>query len=565
MKIAKAILKDKQEVHLGSFTLLVGPNNVGKSQTLRDIYTKLNAGVDAQTTIIQRLDIPKPSSWGEFSESLRIEPAIDQPQNRIVRGLGSNLQSRTGHQINIQSFEKQYAAEPTLDFMFGNIMQLFVAYLNAETRLQVAGACASINPHEQIPERLLQSLFESRPAEADFLEAFRAAFDLEVRLDLSGMSTLALRIAKSFPKIPEDPRDQYPVMKEFPLLDLQGDGFRSFAGVVLSILLCKRRIILLDEPEAFLHPAQARILGKWVARHSSTAGNQIIVASHNANFLAGALEAASDVTIYRMNRHGDNTEFNRMSPEATKALSENPILSSQRVLEAIFHRGVIVCEADSDRTFYNAVANQLARAGDFLFVHAHNKQTIPSVIKILQEANIKCCAVVDIDGLNSSSEFKKLLAVCRVEKATATRWLELRSKVGLAVDGISEEEVLRDVIANVREFRRQLRRRQHTLSGARAALARIRGGASKWETIKENGLAAIPLSGRGAAEILIGECAAAGLFIVPVGVVESWIRLGVRKKSWLPAALESLQRNPPGSELAKFVRHLLLFVEVKST
>lgn len=45
-------------------------------------------------------------------------------------------------------------------------------------------------------------------------------------------------------------------MKPYTMLQEQGDGFRSFVGIVLSILLSKDKIILIDEPEAFLHPTQ---------------------------------------------------------------------------------------------------------------------------------------------------------------------------------------------------------------------------------------------------------------------------------------------------------------------
>ena len=59
-------------------------------------------------------------------------------------------------------------------------------------------------------------------------------------------------------------------MRQFQTLDEQGDGFRSYVGVVLSVLLSEGRTILLDEPEAFLHPMQARRLGAWLAEQIAT-------------------------------------------------------------------------------------------------------------------------------------------------------------------------------------------------------------------------------------------------------------------------------------------------------
>ena len=53
-------------------------------------------------------------------------------------------------------------------------------------------------------------------------------------------------------------------------LSQQGDGMRSFASVVLHLLApASPSILLLDEPEAFLHPPQARLLGEIIATEKS--------------------------------------------------------------------------------------------------------------------------------------------------------------------------------------------------------------------------------------------------------------------------------------------------------
>ena len=96
---------------------------------------------------------------------------------------------------------------------------------------------------------------------------FHDTFDMSIFFDYSGLKTLTFRVAKEFEKIPADTRDSYSILSKYSKLDNQGDGFRSFVGVVLSLLLSEHRIILLDEPEAFLHPAQAKMLGRWVAEY----------------------------------------------------------------------------------------------------------------------------------------------------------------------------------------------------------------------------------------------------------------------------------------------------------
>lgn len=59
MKIETLITKDDRKIDLGEFTVLVGPNNVGKSQTLRDIHSKMTVGINVKTTIIKAIEFEK--------------------------------------------------------------------------------------------------------------------------------------------------------------------------------------------------------------------------------------------------------------------------------------------------------------------------------------------------------------------------------------------------------------------------------------------------------------------------------------------------------------------------
>ena len=64
-----------------------------------------------------------------------------------------------------------------------------------------------------------------------------------------------------------------------------------------------------------------------------------------------------------------------------------------------------------------------------------------------------------------------------------------------------------------------------------------------WQTVKERGIAAIPCSARHDAESLIEDLKAHGLFVVPVGELESWYDNGesrTRKPEWLMRALEDI-------------------------
>ena len=223
------------------------------------------------------------------------------------------------------------------------------------------------------------------------------------------MTRLYLRVADEFEDVPENPREASDVMSQYRTLDDEGDGYRSFVGVVLSLLLSENRVVLLDEPEAFLHPAQARELGRWIAKHSTDIDGQIVIATHDADFISGILTEDTEVDIYRLNRRGDRTVYNHMSPDITEELADDPLLSSQRVLEAIFHEGVIVCEGGSDKAVYRSITVNELGNDQLLFVNAHGKHSIKDITSALREANIPVAAITDIDVLRDHYSFRYLL------------------------------------------------------------------------------------------------------------------------------------------------------------
>ena len=81
----------------------------------------------------------------------------------------------------------------------------------------------------------------------------------------------------------------------------------------------------------------------------------------------------------------------------------DPLLRSTNVLNALFHRGAIVCESDVDRSFYQEVNARLlvdsAGIRDSVFLNAQNKQTVRRLVEPLRKMGIPAVAVVDIDIL----------------------------------------------------------------------------------------------------------------------------------------------------------------------
>ena len=59
------------------------------------------------------------------------------------------------------------------------------------------------------------------------------------------------------------------------------DGVQAFTGLVMTVIAGEERIMLVDEPEAFLHPSLANLLGKKLSTVMSNRSGNLLVSTHS--------------------------------------------------------------------------------------------------------------------------------------------------------------------------------------------------------------------------------------------------------------------------------------------
>ncbi|MBA7586419.1 hypothetical protein ES708_28417 [subsurface metagenome] len=150
-------------------------------------------------------------------------------------------------------------------------------------------------------------------------------------------------------------------------------------------------------------------------------------------------------------------------------------------------KGLVVCEADADRTVYQTVALKEFVNQSILFVHSHNKQTLKDVVELLVEAKILVGTIADIDLLNDETNLKNMVESL-AEKKISKRLLSTREKIDNSVQNQSDTEILMLIEKNIAAFLQQLQQGNHTLDGAKGALNRIRKEATKWAIKKYRGV-----------------------------------------------------------------------------
>nr|WP_255682921.1 AAA family ATPase [Dyella sp. 2HG41-7] len=429
---------------------------------------------------------------------------------------------------------------------------------------------AGPNAPEDTAETLLQQLYlESKHKEIELRETVKAVFSVELALDFSIPSQLCLRIAEKLGDVPPDPRDARPILSQLEKLDQQGDGLRSYVGIVASLLVMNRPVCLIDEPEAFLHPPQAYALGRFIAQQSGN-GEQIIIATHSADILRGALSLKDDVAVVRIDRKSETNSLRKLAPSRLKEIIKDPLLASHRVIEGLFSAAAIVVEADADARFYQTILNKVHPNADVHFVTADNKQTVPKIASLYRELGVRTVGVVDIDVLNDTKEFKKQLEAVGFDAVTIDALIDKQKVIDKSVTGKTIEERAQALLESLNTANSDISSAisqsnqdniDKAIKRADSTIRKTLESGKPWAEVKEKGKEAFNIDAQTAFEHIYKVCASVGLFINPYGELESMLTdAGLPytsdKSAWIRSAIPlaaKLDRAAGG--------HAFLFVE----
>jgi hypothetical protein len=307
----------------------------------------------------------------------------------------------------------------------------------------------------------------------------------------------------------------------------QGDGMRSFATVLLYVLAADNHSIqFLDEPEAFLHPPQARLLGEYIASQRQSK-SQLFIATHSTDILEGLIAGGSKkIRVVRIQRDGNTNRAKELSKEKTASISSDPLTRYSGVFSGIFYERVIIAEADGDCLLYNSLLRTKAVSGDqhpdVLFIHAAGKHRMGDLAETLRALGVHVSVIADLDLLNDEGTFKGL-----VEKLggnwteMAPHWKAIKTSV----------ESLRPPLT-VEQVKQLIQKELDAVSGSGSfPKARERNikyvfkTLSPWDVIKQagrRGFKAGPTTNQ--FDQLAVKCAQIGLWLVPEGEIEGFCR-----------------------------------------
>lgn len=553
--IEKIRFSDNSELTFApnQITVFVGPNNAGKSASLKDINIitrqKNREGKVAKEFILKKEGTPE--DLYDYIKELSIMQNTGNPEPNFI---GYKYSMYGGAVKNYWSEENQLS----------ELHPVFVNLLSTEERLNIANPPNNISLTKEALSHPIHFLQKDDSIENKFSGYFQQAFNEELIVHRNAGNNVPLYIGKR-PK-PKEGEDRVSIgylteLEKLPLLHEQGDGMRSFVGVLLSAFIANHNVLLIDEPEAFLHPPQARLLGKMLAKDLPSS-RQLFLATHSGDFLKGLLEAdVSNLKIVRIQRQGSINKISTLDNSDIKELWSDSLLRHSNILDGLFHSKVIVCESDSDCRFYSAILQSLYESDsnispDYLFTHCGGKQRVASVVKALKKLNVDIHAILDFDVLNNDTPLKDILEELGGNwSLIESDWKIVKSSVDALRPELETEDLKKELIPIIESTTERIFPKEK-VKEITSLLKKV----SAWSHAKQVGKGFIP-NGQAtqAYQRLIIELEKVGKMVVEVGELESFVKsVGNHGPKWVnDVLLKDLANDEELKDARDFVRKII--------
>lgn len=506
-----------QQIDLSGLTVFVGPNNSGKSLAISEVY---------------KYGYPTPTENWRIATDLDFSALDEKEAEQVLKNFATDSRDPNLHPGYIQYRVRQntYNIQPSeMKFAFQNpksqrhnFRQFYLANitvnLNGETRLNLCSPKPSGDLLKPDPFNALQVLFTREDLRMEVREILKRAFGKHFIIIPTTQGQLRVAFADRAPVSPfeeqglhEEARAYYADAKP---IEQFSDGVKAYTGTVIEIIAGNPRIIIIDEPEAFLYPPLAQQLGVEVSRVASQSRKNVFVATHSAHFVMGCLQSGVAVDIIRLTYKDGLATARVLKSDELILMMRNPLLRSAGVINALFYEHVVVTESDSDRAFYQEINERLLKYApgrgipNCLFLNAQNKQTTRLITKPLRELGIPTVSVVDVDIL----------------KEGGSVWGKFLESGGFSELDRMSLATSRDVLqAKAKSLNLDLKR--------------------------NGGIYQFAKNEKEAADNLFDKLDQYGLFVVRKGELESWLPgLGATRHSppWLESMFEKLGDDPSG-------------------
>lgn len=386
-----------------SIVVFVGGNNVGKSRALKDVKNILLQS-DNEKVVIKEVKVNEENF------------EIDSITTFFEDNYGTSKDKHDYYHVMIEQNQYSYNFKNN-SYAHGleDFYKCFYSFLSTENRLSMTSSIPQPSQNAEFLNMWIQldtdelSLIKTNNL---LLSIFDKAIDTYSD-DSIYQSYKCYKIGTKQQideTIGTNPRYS---KKKLPLLENlhdQGDGIRSAIAVFSTLILGNKSIVLIDEPETFLHPPQAKAMGTSIVELSKN--KQCFIATHNIDLIRGMLESESDrIKIVKIDRYDDKNEFNILTAEDVSYLSKDKNLKYTNILNGLFYKNVVLCENESDCKYFSAILENVDNKEfqQTLFCGVGGKSQFKKIIPLLKKTNINFKVIADLDLIDSKTEIKSII------------------------------------------------------------------------------------------------------------------------------------------------------------
>jgi predicted ATPase len=552
VQVESISFSDGQEIPIEprGITILVGPNNSGKTSTLREIDSAFQLGkcgpVLTDVTIQKKGDVETLEKWLDANVVLEKR---SYPRDDAYSWLGADC-----HKSQLRTYWGGKG--------LGSLAGILTTMLAVEERLQVTQPQEIIDRLVDAPKHPMHALYVNDDLESKVNNCLQKAFGIGLTLNRGAGKKPALHFGAAPKPAPGEDRVSSGYVNrlmDLPLLHEQGHGIRSFAGCVIHSLASHAFVHLIDEPEVFLYPAQARLLGGLLAKLKPDS-RQLIIATHSGDFLRGMIDSKGvSLKVIRLTRDGSINRARQLDVSQITQLWSDPILRFSNVLDGVYHDTVVVCESDSDCRFYSAVTESICERDqrtrpDVLFAASGGKDRMPVVISSLVSLGVRTKVVADFDVLREQHPLEGIVL------ALGGDWNDIQGDWSRVKKAVEQKNLRLNALQVKGRVNKVLDKEGGALTDATIdEIKKILRTSTQWEQAKLAGVDAV-YSGqpRATLNLLLERLRRMGLHVVECGEIERFApSMGGHGPKWVSEVLKKdLMSDPEMEDARRFIQSI---------
>lgn len=536
----------------------VGPNNVGKSTALLELQGYIRAERFEFNNVVGRVFIdgameiaeePALSDWfDQFADAIQPDP-IYRPDLFTYRNWSASVTQLRGRWLSL--FREPTARHNLQQFLVSNGAS--AAFDGPTPNYYGTG-----DPMGGGSNRQFEQLFLDPGVEARISALSERVFGERVSLWRPGSRSVLhwgpLPVIDGL-----SPSEQRSVLATAPKVSEQGMGVQALLNLAITMELGAEPLVVLDEPEVHLHPPQAKAAGRFVGERGRR--SQVFIATHSVEFLLGVVDAGVDVTVIRLDRSGARPYASVLSATGLRQSWNDVSVRYSGVLAGLMHRGVVLCEGESDCRYLEVALDHLNPSDephDLRFVHAGGKAGFPKLLAVLNAIAVPVVVVSDFDLLRDWTALKQIYELLGGDaQVIEADWRVTNDLLKSQGDPRSLVDIAREVseaLANLID--NDVEPGDKRVAADVGAIVKRQDG---WSKAKDLGTLAVLGPTHIAVERLLGALKSVGLLPVPTGQLESFhpeVNTSLHGPRWVAHVLENELYKNLSADKADFVREI---------